>query len=100
MCKYGLQSTLQDLRNRGVSVPTEPLPDPDTAMFAKIAEVAAQADKSHGVPDFDFGHVQKTYRDPLPTEKHIDELLPKLKAKFPELTPYLFVPGTSLSDRE
>ncbi|HEY2084390.1 MAG TPA: CsgG/HfaB family protein, partial [Verrucomicrobiae bacterium] len=78
-----------DLKILMMASPSVPLPDPDTAMFAKIEEVAVQAGKGDGVPVFDFGPVQNVYRDPLPTQKHIEELLPKLKAKFPELTPYL-----------
>lgn len=90
MCKNGVVSAMQELRNANAITTPEMLPYVDELVCDNLTKVLSQAKKSGGVAGFNFNEILHACRfDEELTARHVNELLPRLKAQFPELTPFL-----------
>lgn len=88
LCKSAV-STAMDQMHRRHLIPDEPLPDPEKYMTSCLQGITEKAKTGPFVASFNFGIFESAYPDRNVAADHINQLLPRLEAQFPELTPYL-----------
>jgi hypothetical protein len=88
LCKHAASSAIDQMHRRHL-IPDDPLPDPEKYIISSLQDISDKAKTGPLVANFDFGIFASVYPDPQVAAEHINQLLPKLKAQFPDLTPYL-----------